>query len=146
MILEAAAGNMPAYVDTGLNVVHVDDVATGHLLAFERGKIGERYILGAGDMTLKEILTQLASITGKPVPRFSLPHNLILPLAYLAETWGRLTQRSELFLTVDGIRMARKRMFFSSEKARRELGYVTRPVKEALRDAVDWFRQNRYLT
>jgi len=146
MILEAAAGNMPAYVDTGLNVVHVDDVATGHLLAFERGKIGERYILGASDMTLKEILTQLAAITGKPVPRFSLPHNLILPLVYLAEAWGRLTRRSELFLTVDGIRMARKRMFFSSEKARRELGYITRPVEEALRDAVDWFRQNRYLT
>jgi len=146
MILEAAAGKMPAYVDTGLNVVHVDDVAAGHLKAFDRGKIGERYILGAENMTLKEILTELSGITGKPVPRVSLPHNLILPMAYLAEAWGRLTRRSELFLTVDGIRMAKKAMFFSSEKARRELGYMTRSSKKALRDAVEWFRQNGYLS
>ena len=145
MILEAAAGNMPAYVDTGLNVVHVDDVAMGHLLAFERGRIGERYILGARNMTLKKILTQLASITGRPRPRVRLPHNMVLPMAYVAEAWGRLTRRSELFLTVDGIRMAKKRMFFSSEKARRDLGFVTRPVKEALQDAVKWFKENGYL-
>jgi dihydroflavonol-4-reductase len=145
IILEAAAGRMPAYVDTGLNVVHVDDVAAGHLLAFERGKIGERYILGARNMTLKEILTELAAITGRPAPRVRLPHNLVLPIAYVAETWGRLTGKEGLFLTVDGIRMAKKRMFFSAEKARQDLGFVTRPVGEALRDAVDWFRQNSYL-
>ncbi len=145
MILEAAAGRMPAYVDTGLNVVHVDDVAAGHVLAFERGEIGERYILGARNMTLKEILTELAAITGRPAPRVRLPHNLVLPIAYLTEAWGRLTGRKEFFLTLDGIRMAKKRMFFSAEKARRDLGFVTRPVGEALRDAVDWFKEKGYL-
>ncbi|MFH1242326.1 MAG: hopanoid-associated sugar epimerase [Pseudomonadota bacterium] len=145
MILEAAAGHMPAYVDTGLNVVHVDDVAAGHLLAFERGKIGERYILGARNVTLKEILTELATITGRPTPRVRLPHNLVLPIAYVTEAWGRLTGKEGLFLTVDGIRMAKKRMFFSVEKARRNLGFVTRPVGEALRDAVDWFKEKGYI-
>ncbi len=145
MILEAAAGRMPAYVDTGLNVVHVDDVAAGHLLAFERGQIGERYILGGRNMTLREILTELSRITGRPSPRVRLPHNLILPIAYLTEAWGRLTRREELFLTLDGIRMAKKRMFFSAEKARRDLGLVTRPVREALQDAVEWFKEKGYL-
>lgn len=145
MILEAAAGNMPAYVDTGLNVVHVDDVATGHLLAFEHGRIGERYILGARNMTFKEILTKLSAITGKPTPRIRLPHNLVLPIAYLMEAWGRLTRQDKLFLTVDGVRMAKKRMFFTAQKARQELGFSTRPVAEAFRDAVDWFKENGYL-
>ena len=126
-------------------MVHVDDVALGHLLAFEHGKIGERYILGARNMTLKEILTQLASITGRPGPRVRLPHNLILPIAYLVEAWGRLSGQDELFLTVDGVRMAKKRMFFSAQKASQELGFITRPVREALQDAVDWFKEKACL-
>jgi dihydroflavonol-4-reductase len=145
MIVEAASGRMPAYVDTGLNLVHVDDVAVGHMLAFEHGRIGERYILGGYNMTLKEILAALASITGHPEPRFRLPHNLILPVAYVTEAWARLTGDREPFVTVDGIRMAKKNMFFSTEKARRDLGFNPRPVSEALHDAVGWFKKNGYL-
>lgn len=145
MILHAASGRMPAYVDTGLNLVHVDDVAMGHLLAFEHGKIGQCYILGAHNMSFHEILTELATITGHPRPRIRLPHNLVLPMAYLAEAWARLAGNCEPLLTVDGVRMAKKRMFYSTEKAKTKLGFKTRPVSEALRDAVDWFRQNGYL-
>ncbi len=145
MILQAASGRMPAYVDTGLNLVHVDDVAMGHLLAFEKGEIGRRYILGARNMTLREILTELARITGHPRPRFRLPHNLVLPMAFIAEAWTQLTGSDEPLLTVDGVRLAKKRMFFSTKRARRELGYKTRPVNEALCDAVAWFRKNGYL-
>ena len=145
MILQAASGQMPAYVDTGLNLVHVDDVARGHLLALKHGKTGERYILGARDMTLKEILMELSAITGKPVPRIRLPHRLLLPMAYIAEGWARLAGNREPLFTVNGVKLARKRMFFSSEKARSELAFAPRPVTEALRDAVHWFKENGYL-
>ncbi len=145
IIVDALSGRMPAYVDTGLNLVHVDDVAIGHLLAFERGTVGERYILGARDMTLKEILTELAAITGGQAPRIRLPHNLVLPIAYVSETWARLTHGKEPRVTLVGVRLAKKKMFFSSEKAKRVLGYDPRPVEEALRDAVDWFRRNGYI-
>jgi dihydroflavonol-4-reductase len=145
MILQAASGQMPAYVDTGLNLVHVDDVARGHLLALRHGKIGERYILGGCNMTLKEILMELAAITGNPVPRIRLPHRLVLPVAYIAEGWARLTGSREPLLTVNGIKLARKRMFFSSKKAKSELAFTARPVTEALRDAVHWFKENGYL-
>ena len=145
MIVEAASGRMPAFVDTGLNVVHVDDVAAGHLLAFERGTPGQRYILGGEDMALKDILAEVAALCGRKPPRLRLPHGLILPIAYGAEAWTRLTGAKEPFVTVDGIRLARKRMFFSSAKARRELGYQSRPPGEALGDAVAWFRAAGYL-
>jgi dihydroflavonol-4-reductase len=145
MILQAAAGRMPAYVDTGLNLVHVDDVARGHLLAFERGRAGERYILGGRNMTLKQILHELADLTGRPAPRVRLPHNLILPVAYAVESFARLSRGGEPFITVNGVRLAKKRMFFSDEKARKELGYDPGPVNRALKDAVDWFRDNGYL-
>ncbi len=144
MILDAASGRMPAFVDTGLNLVHVDDVALGHLLALERGKIGERYILGAHNMTLKEILTEVASITGRPPPRVRLPYNLALAIAYLSEACSRLTG-SEPRVTVTGVRLAGKRMFFSTDKARRLLGFNPRPAGEALREAVGWFQQNGYI-
>ena len=144
MVVEAAAGRMPAFVDTGLNLVHVDDVATGHLLAFEHGAVGERYILGGHDMSLRDILAEIAAIVGRKPPRVKLPHGLILPFAYAAEGIARLTGR-EPFATVDGIRMARKKMYFSSAKARAALGYRSRPALEALRDAVEWFRANGYL-
>ena len=144
MVLDAACGRTPAYVDTGLNLVHVDDVAEGHWLAYERGKIGERYILGARNMTLREILTAVAKITGNKPPRVKLPHNLVLPIAYLSEAWAWLTNGSEPRATVDGVRLSKKYMYFSIEKARRELGYNPREVEEALKDAVEWFRTNGY--
>ncbi len=145
VIVEAAAGRMPAYVDTGLNIVHVDDVAEGHLLAHDRGRIGERYVLGGKDMTLAEILGEIAGIVGRPAPKIRLPHNLILPVAVFAEAWARLFKTGEPFVTIDGIRMAKKKMFFSSAKAETELGYGHRPAQDALRDAVAWFEDNGYL-
>ncbi|MEM7221903.1 MAG: hopanoid-associated sugar epimerase [Pseudomonadota bacterium] len=147
MILEAAAGRMPAFVDTGLNVVHVDDVAAGHLLACEKGEIGERYILGGTNMTLAEILREIAALVGRRPPRVKIPHDLILPLAHGAEAWARLrgARAAEPFVTVDGIKMAKKRMFFSSAKAEAELGYSARPPVEALADAVAWFSEQGQL-
>lgn len=142
MIVEAAAGRMPAYVDTGLNLVHVDDVAAGHLLACRHGAIGERYVLGGQDMTLAEILRAIAGLVGRRQPVIRLPHNLILPFAALAEVWARLSRGGEPFATVDGVRMARKHMYFSSAKAERALGYAARPAADALRDAIAWFRAN----
>jgi dihydroflavonol-4-reductase len=144
MIVEAAAGRMPAYVDTGLNVVHVDDVAEGHLLAFAKGEVGERYILGGEDMTLRDILTEIAAITGGRPPRLQIPRAPLLPLAFAVEAWARVFG-GEPFMTVDGLRMAEKKMFFSSAKARRQLGYQARPAAEALRDAVTWFGEQGYL-
>jgi dihydroflavonol-4-reductase len=140
MVLDAAAGRMPAYVDTGLNIVHVDDVAAGHLLAFHRGRPGERYILGGQDLTLRQILTEIAGLVGRKPPTIRLPTGLVFPIAYLAEAISRLTGRPGR-ITVEGVRMARKRMFFSSDKARRELGYEWRPPTEALRDAIAWLRE-----
>lgn len=145
IIVEAASGRMPAFVDTGLNVVHVDDVATGHLLAFEKGKIGERYILGGRDMSLAEILAVVAAEVGRRPPTIRLPHGLILPLAYAAEAWARSFGRGEPFVTVDGLRMSKKWMFFSSAKAEAALGYRSRPAEEALRDAIAWFRDAGYV-
>lgn len=144
MVLDAAAGRMPAYVDTGLNVVHVDDVAQGQLLAFERGRNGERYVLGGADMTLQQILTEVADIVGRAPPRIRLPHGLVMPVAHIAEAWARVTGR-EPKVTVDGVRLARKLMFFSIAKAQAELGYTARPPRAALQDAVDWYRANGYL-
>ena len=146
MIVDAVSGHMPAYVDTGLNLVHVDDVALGHLLAFQHGRTGDRYILGARNMTLKEILTELAAITGRKPPRIRLPHNWVLPIAYVSEAWARLARSREPRITVTGVRLAKKRMFFSADKARHFLGFNPRPIEEALRDAVDWFQNNGYLS
>ena len=144
MVLDAAAGRMPAFVDTGLNIVHVDDVAAGHLLALDHGQIGARYILGGENLSLAEILTRIADLVGRPAPRIRLPHALVLPIAYAAEAWVRIRGRGEPLATVDGVRMSRKRMYFSSAKATRDLGYRARPAQEALSDAVAWFRDNGY--
>jgi len=144
LVLDAAAGRMPAYVDTGLNIVHVDDVAAGHLLAYRRGRSGERYILGGEDMTLKEILAYIAKLAGRKPPRVRLPYAAVLPIAYLAEAWNRVSGRSGR-ITLEGVRLARKRMFFSSAKASRELGYRWRPPAEAFDDAVRWFRERGLL-
>lgn len=144
LVLDAAAGRMPAYVDTGLNIVHVDDVAAGHLLAYERGKAGERYILGGEDMSLREILGLIAALVGRKPPRVRLPYGLVLPIAYLAEGYAALTGRSGR-ITLEGVRMSRKLMFFSSAKAAQELGYRSRPPVEAFADAIRWFRENGLL-
>ena len=144
LVLDAAAGRMPAYVDTGLNIVHVDDVAAGHLLAYERGTAGERYILGGEDMSLREILALIAALVGRKPPRVRLPYGLVLPIAYLAEGYAALTGRSGR-ITLEGVRMSRKLMFFSSAKAARELGYRSRPPVEAFADAIRWFRENGLL-
>lgn len=145
MILQAASGKMPAYVDTGLNVVHVDDVAEGHLLAFARGRVGERYILGGENMSLRQILEEVARLTGRQPPRLRLPHEIVLPIAYLAEAVARVAGGREPAVTVDGVKLARKFMYFASDKARRELGYRARPAREAIADAVAWFRADRRL-
>lgn len=144
MVLEAAAGRMPAFVDTGLNVAHVDDVARGHLLAFEHGLAGRRYVLGGQDMTLADILTLVAEIVERPPPRVRLPHNVVLPIAHVAERVARLTGKPPR-VTVDGVKLAKKRMFFSHARADRELGYQARPARDALADAVAWYYAHRYL-
>ena len=143
LVLDAVTGRMPAYVDTGLNIVHVDDVAEGHLLACRKGRIGERYILGGTNLSLREILSIIARLVGRRPPRVRLPISAALPIAYVAEAWARLTN-TDTRVTVDGVRMARHRMFFSSAKAERELGYRWRSAEEALSDAVRWF-QGPYL-
>jgi dihydroflavonol-4-reductase len=139
IIVEAASGRMPAYVDTGLNLVHVDDVAAGHLLAEAKGRTGERYILGGEDLSLAEILRRIAALTGRTPPKLALPIPAVWPIALVAEALGRLTGR-EPFVTLDGLRMARHKMFFSSAKAMRELGYAPRPAEQGLADAIAWFR------
>jgi len=147
MVLEAAAGRMPAYVDTGLNVVHVDDVAAGHLLARDRGVIGERYILGGENKMLGEILGCVCHLAGRKAPRFRLPHAVVIACAAVAEAGYRVVPpRREPMLTLDSARMAKKRMFFSSARAERVLGYRARPAAEALRDSVEWFAENGYLS
>lgn len=145
MIVEAASGRIPAYVDTGLNVVHVDDVAAGHLLAFAKGRIGESYILGAENLSLRQILDTVAGITGGRKPLLRLPHGVMLPIAAIAEAVAKLRGGKEPIVTRDSVRMSRKTMFFGIEKARRELGYAPRPAVAALEDAIRWFRDNKYL-
>jgi dihydroflavonol-4-reductase len=144
IVIEAACGRMPAYVDTGLNLVHVDDVAEGHLQALRRGRVGERYVLGGENMTLGQMLGEIAHLSGRRAPTTRLPRRLIYPIAYGAEAAARLTGR-EPFATVDGLRMAKYKMFFSSAKAERDLGYQSRPATEALADAYRWFGQSGYL-
>lgn len=139
MIVEAASGRMPAFVDTGLNIVHVEDVAAGHLLAEEKGRLGERYILGGENLTLAEILRRIAVLTHRKPPSVSIPIPAIWPIALGAELWAQFSGK-EPFVTRDGLRMAKKKMFFSSAKAERELGYCARPAQDALADAVAWFK------
>jgi dihydroflavonol-4-reductase len=140
MIADAAAGRMPAYLDTGLNIVHVDDVAKGHLLAFERGRTGERYILGGENLSMPDILRLVDEAVGRRRSRVRLAEGVLWPVALASEALGRFG--IEPLVTRDHLRMARKRMFFSSEKAMQELGYAPRPARQAIADAVAWFRAN----
>jgi dihydroflavonol-4-reductase len=144
IIIEAGSGRMPGFVDTGLNLAHVDDIAAGHVAALRGGQIGERYILGGENVYLRDMLAEIARLAGRRPPAIRFPIAPLFPLALGAEWVARLTGR-EPFATVDGLRMARHRMFFNDAKARRELGYSSRPWQDAIADAVAWFRGAGYI-
>jgi dihydroflavonol-4-reductase len=144
IIVEAARGHMPGFVDTGLNLVHVDDVAAGHLAALRKGRIGERYILGGENVRLRDMLSEIARIVERPPPKLRLPVAAVYPLAVGAELWS-YASGSEPFVTRAGLRMARHHMFFNDAKARRELGYQSRPYRQGIADAITWFRNAGYL-
>jgi dihydroflavonol-4-reductase len=144
IIVEAAAGRMPGFVDTGLNLVHVDDVAAGHLAALGKGRIGERYILGGQNVLLRDMLGEIARYVGRTPPRLRLPRRLLFPIAYGAEALARFSGK-EPFVTVTGLRLAKEHMYFTSQKAERELDYRARPYTQAIGEAIDWFRQRHYL-
>lgn len=144
VLVEAATGRIPAFVDTGLNLVHVDDVARGHLLAAAHGTVGERYILGGEDVNLADLLAEIAGRRGRKAPTLRLPRAPLFPVAFAAEMVARVTKREPL-LTIDALRMARYRMFFSSQKARNVLGYTARPWQEGVAEALVWFDQGGYL-
>ncbi len=144
IIVEAAKGRIPAFVDTGLNIVHVDDVAEGHILALEKGRIGESYILGGEDVSFRDMVGEVARLAGRRPPTLGLPRLPLFPVAVLAEAAARITGK-EPFATVDGLKMAKYHMFFSSAKAKRELGYAARPWRKAVQDAFVWFREAGYL-
>src|SRR5215470_8063890 len=144
IVIEAARGSMPGFVDTGLNLAHVDDVAAGHLAALRRGIVGERYILGGENICLRDMLAEIARVTGRRPPRLRFPVGAIYPFAVGAELWSRVSGR-EPFVTRDGLRLARHHMFFQDSKARRDLGYTSRPYQVAIADAIAWFRDAEYL-
>jgi dihydroflavonol-4-reductase len=143
ILLDAAAGRMPAFVDTGLNLVHVDDVAEGHVAALKLGKPGERYILGGDDFTLEQILALVAEHVGRRASTIRLPHWAVYPLAAVAEAVAMLTKR-EPRVTLDGVRMSTKHMYFSSRKAQQELQYRWRDPRLGVAAAIDWFKRNEY--
>jgi dihydroflavonol-4-reductase len=145
IIVEAASGRIPGFVDTGLNLVHVDDVADGHFAALQRGVIGQRYILGGQDVLLADMLTDIANLVGRRPPRWRIPRAAVVPVAYVAEGIARFTGREPL-VTLDGLRMSEHHMFFSAAKAERELGFHARPYREALADAIKWFEAAGYLS
>jgi len=144
IIVDAATGRIPAFVDTGLNIVHVDDVARGHLLALERGADAERYVLGGTDLSLREILRIVALRVGRRPPEIRLPRLPLYPVAAVAELLARFSG-TEPRVTIDGLRMAGKHMYFSSDKARAALGYQARAATDAIHDAVDWFQAHSYI-
>ena len=145
IIVDFLKRKFPAYVDTGLNLVDVAEVARGHVAALEKGKSGERYILGGENLTLKQILDKLAAITGLPSPKLKLPYAVALATGVLDTAVTGLLLRREPRVTVDAVRMGRKKMFVSSARAERDLGWRIVPVDDALRRAVDWFRERSYV-
>jgi dihydroflavonol-4-reductase len=144
MIVDFLQGRMPAYLETGLNLIHVRDVARGHLLAEDKGRVGEKYILGNQNLSLSEIFQLLAEITGIPAPRVRLPYWPILALAYANEFWASYLTKKPPRMPLAGVKMAKKFMYFDSSKAVRQLGLPQTPVRQALKDAVDWFREHGY--
>lgn len=144
IIVEAASGRVPGFVDTGLNLVHVDDVAAGHLAALRHGRIGERYILGGENVPLSRMLADIAELCGRRAPRLRLSRQAVWPIAVGAEMIARWTGR-EPFINRDALRMSKHHMFFDDAKARRELGHASRPYREGLVDAIGWFRSAGYI-
>jgi dihydroflavonol-4-reductase len=144
IIVEAARGRMPGFVDTGLNLVHVDDVAAGHLAALRKGVIGERYILGGENVSLRTMLADIAHMTARRPPWLRVPVAAVYPVAVGAELWSHVSKR-EPFATRDALRMARHHMFFNDAKARRDLAYSARPYREGIADAIAWFQDAGYL-
>ncbi|HLC04746.1 MAG TPA: hopanoid-associated sugar epimerase [Anaerolineales bacterium] len=144
MILDFLNGKMPAYVDTGLTIVDVDDVGLGHLLAAERGRIGERYILGGENLSLKQVLDILAEVSGRPEVRMRIPRAVALAWAYLDTGLARVNPRYIPMATPDAVRVSARPEYFSSAKAIRELGFPQTPAREALRKSVRWYRENGY--
>jgi dihydroflavonol-4-reductase len=144
IVVEAARGRIPGFVDTGLNLVHVDDVADGHVAALRHGVIGERYILGGEDVMLADMLADIAHLVGRRPPRLRIPRAVAVPIAYVAEATAWCTGREPL-ATLDGLRMSEHRMFFTAAKAGRDLGFRARPYRDALADAIQWFGKAGYL-
>jgi dihydroflavonol-4-reductase len=145
IIVDFLSGRMPAFVDTGLNLIPVEDAAAGHLLAAERGRVGERYLLGGRNVTLKEILEVLARTSGRRAPRMQIPHALAMAAGYADQLYSRIVGR-EPQIPLDGVRMAKHRMFVDCAKAARELGFLAGPVEAALERAVRWYEENGYVT
>ncbi len=143
MIVDYLHGRMRASLDTGLNLVHIRDVARGHILAAQKGRSGEKYILGHQNLTLREIFAILEPLTGIPAPRHQIPYAVAWTAALISEGWACLARR-EPAVSLTAVRMAAKKMFFDPEKAVRELGLPQTPVEIALRDAAEWFRANSY--
>lgn len=143
IIVDFINNRLPAFVDTGLNLVDVRDTAAGHLLAAERGRPGERYILGCENVTLRDILERLARIAGKPAPKTQVPYALAYATGLVTTAWANVTGKPPL-APLEGVKMARKKMFVSAAKARRELGFIPGSVDCALERAIDWFRSNNY--
>jgi len=143
IVVDFVRGAMPAFLDTGLNVVDVRDVAEGHLAACEHGRVGERYVLGAENLTLEQIFISLSNITGRPAPKLQIPYAAAFAAGVISTAWARLTGK-EPRAPLDGVRMARKKMWVSHAKAAKELGYSPGPAVDALERAVEWFRANRY--
>jgi dihydroflavonol-4-reductase len=144
MIVDFLNGRMFGYVDTGMNIVDVEDVAMGHLLAAERGRVGERYILGGENLTLKQVLDILAEVSGRPPVRLRIPHSVALAWSYVDVTLARLNPRHIPAATPEKVRLSRQKEYYDSSKAMRELGYTYRPAREALRKAVEWYRAHGY--
>ncbi len=146
MVLNAARDGGMFYADTGLNVAHVDDIALGHLLALEKGKVGRRYILGGDNISLKDLFAMTARITHKPGPKFKVPQAVMYSAGFFGEMLARLGLIKNPVATMDSVRMASKKMYYSSDRAEKELGYTHRPAVEAVQDAVDWFKEQQMLS
>lgn len=143
MLVDFVRGAMPAFLDTGLNVVDVRDVAAGHLAACERGRVGERYILGSENLTLQKIFEALAKAIGRPAPKVRIPYAVAYAAGVVSTAWAGVSGKEPL-APLDGVKMARKKMWVTEDKARRELGYAPGPAAVALERAVEWFRANGY--
>jgi dihydroflavonol-4-reductase len=145
IVVDFLKRKFPAYVDTGLNLADVKEVARGHVLAMEKARPGERYILGGENLTLKQILDKLAGLTGLPSPKMKVPHAVAMGFAVFDQLFTGMIMGKEPRATIDAVKIGRKKMFASSAKAEHELGYRVAPVEDALRRAIDWFQAHGYV-